>query len=169
MRNIYVISDTHLGHENILKFTGVEGHYLRGQFQNVDQMDDYIETKWNERVKQGDIVYHLGDVFFGPKERFEERFKRFHGLKRLVVGNHDDVPYLVRTGFFQKVTMWRIFKEHGIVLSHVPLHRDSIKAGLVNVHGHIHEKQSPEGPYVNVSCEKIDYTPVHIEELAHKA
>ena len=73
-RNIWVISDSHLGHENILKFTdSATGNPVRGHlFDNIDQMDEYMLEKWNSVVKEGDIVYHLGDVLMGCKERLSD-------------------------------------------------------------------------------------------------
>jgi calcineurin-like phosphoesterase family protein len=74
-KDIWVISDTHLSHENILKFTDSDtGDLIRGHlFDNVDQMDEFILEKWNSTIKEGDIVYHLGYVFIGRKERFERQ------------------------------------------------------------------------------------------------
>ena len=73
-RDIWIISDTHLLHENILKFKdGATGNLVRGnKFSNVNEMDEFILEKWNSVVKPGDIVYHLGDVFIGDKEKFKK-------------------------------------------------------------------------------------------------
>jgi calcineurin-like phosphoesterase family protein len=87
--------------------------------------------------------------------------------------------------------MWRMFPEFGLLLTHVPVHKSSLKRQwvsredynffeywwrrykfrnktMLNVHGHIHQNPSPEGPYRNVSVEAINYTPVNIEELRIK-
>jgi calcineurin-like phosphoesterase family protein len=40
----------------------------------------------------------------------------------------------------------------------------SMGRALGNAHGHIHEKPSPPGPYLNVSVESINYTPISLEE-----
>lgn len=86
---------------------------------------------------------------------------KFNGSKRLIVGNHDDIPFLSSGGFFKKVMMWRMFPEHEIMLSHVPLHMSSLYRGkdqtapMFNVHGHIHTMPSPEGPYRCVCVEQI--------------
>ena len=182
-RNIWVVSDTHIGHENILKFKdSTTGNLIRGHlFSNVNEMDEYILEKWNSVVKPGDIVYHLGDVMICDKERFKKMWPKFHGSKRLIVGNHDDIKFLSSGGFFQKVQMWRMFPEFGLMLSHVPLHESNLlrlvdKSGaypddcttLKNLHGHIHQNPSPKGPYQNMSVEVIDYTPINIEELRVK-
>lgn len=183
MRDTWVISDTHLFHTNILKFTDSNtGKLVRGdRFDNVDQMNECMLENWNSVVKQGDIVYHLGDVVMGDHDQFKKLWPKFNGSKRLIVGNHDDIKFLSTGGFFQKVLMWRMWPEFGLMFSHVPLHESSllrltVRDGkypedcetLLNVHGHIHQNPSPEGPYRNVSVEAIDYTPINIEELRVK-
>ena len=181
-RDIWIISDTHFQHENILKFTDRDGNLVRGHlFKDVDEMDEHMIERWNSVVKQGDIVYHLGDVVMGSREWFKRNWPRLNGSKRLIVGNHDDIPFLSSGGFFKKVSMWRMFPEFGLMLSHVPLHPSNLlrlaeRSGtwpddcetLLNLHGHIHQNLSPEGPYRNMSVEAINYTPVNIEELRVK-
>jgi calcineurin-like phosphoesterase family protein len=179
MKDIWLISDTHFHHENILKFIDSNGNLIRGaKFSSVKEMDEFMLEKWNSVVKPGDLVYHLGDVMMGPKEMFKSFFSKLHGKKRLVVGNHDDIKFLSGGGFFEKVLMWRMFPEFGLLLSHAPLHESSLRRGspddptvpmLINCHGHIHHRSSPSGPYRCVCVEHIDYTPVHIETLAAEA
>ena len=181
-KDIWVVSDTHFRHKNILKFTDSNtGEFIRPGFADVDEMDEHMIERWNSVVKPGDIVYHLGDVVMGDKEWFKQNWPRLNGGKRLIVGNHDDIKFLAGGGFFSKVLMWRMFPEFGLMFSHVPLHVSNLlqlakKGGkypedcetMLNVHGHIHQNSSPEGPYCNVSVEAIDYTPVNIEELRIK-
>lgn len=183
-RNIWVISDTHFMHRNILKFVDSNtGKLVRGdKFKSVDEMNSYMIEKWNSVVKPGDKVYHLGDVFIGDRDEFKTLWPKLNGSKRLIVGNHDDIKFLSSGGFFQKVHMWRIFPEFGLIMSHVPMHTSSMTRHvdrsksylegsevMYGVHGHIHQNKSPEGPYRNVSVEVIDYTPVNIEDLAQEA
>jgi calcineurin-like phosphoesterase family protein len=174
-RDIWIVSDTHFGHANILNFTDSNtGLKVRPEFDTVEQMNECMIENWNSVVKQGDIVYHLGDVLFGDKENFKVMWPKLKGSKRLIVGNHDDIPFLASGGFFKKVLMWRMFPEFGLLMSHVPLHENSLWRGkdqdkqMVNVHGHIHQNPSPEGPYKCVCVEQINYTPVNIEELRIK-
>lgn len=167
-RNYWVISDTHFGHENILKFRDKEGSYFRGDlFQDVDHMNEVMIQNWNSVVKSGDRVYHLGDVFFGSKDNFKKIWPRLNGSKSLIVGNHDDIKFLSSGGFFRKVEMWKVFKDFNCILSHVPLHESSLGRGScnLNIHGHIHQNPSPVGPYKCVSVEQINYTPLNLEEL----
>ena len=168
MRNIWLYSDPHLLHKHILTFKNSKGDLMR-PFSNVDEMNEFILEKHNSVVKDGDIVYCLGDVFFGDKDEFSKLWNRFNGSKRLIVGNHDDVKFLAKGNFFKKINMWRMFTEFGLLLTHVPVNYLSIpfKDGIQfkNIHGHTHDKSSPEGNYQSVCLEVIDYTPVNIEEV----
>lgn len=182
MRDIWVTSDTHFGHTNILRFTDAGGQLVRPGFTSVDDMNQTMVDRWNSVVRPGDIVYHLGDVFFGDKAAFQSLWARLNGRKRLIVGNHDDIKYLSSGGFFSEVLMWRMFTEFGLLLTHVPVHPSNLRVlvaegdyeegdvgtvqkTFLNVHGHIHQNASPPGPYRCVCVEQTDYTPVHIETL----
>lgn len=167
-RNIWVISDTHFNHENIIG-------YSNRPFKDVDHMNEHMIEKWNSVVKPGDKIYHLGDVYMGDGDRMAKIFPRLNGKKRLILGNHDDLKRPmgpIKLGeVFQKIYLFRCFKEFGLMLTHVPVHESSIVRageGAINVHGHIHEKASPKGPYKCVCVEQIDYTPVNIEDLRVK-
>jgi len=176
MRDIWVISDTHFQHTNILTFKESEtGKLVRGHlFDNVDQMDECMMDNWNSVVKPGDLVYHLGDVFFGNKETFIKKWKLLNGSKRLVLGNHDDAKFFVKHELVTKVVVWREFHEHGLLLSHVPLDPSGLlrkryytgpQKRLLNVHGHIHQNPSPTEHHKCVCVEQINYTPVNLEDL----
>jgi calcineurin-like phosphoesterase family protein len=171
-RNIWISSDLHLQHSNILTFIDYQGQKVR-EFDDVKQMNDHLLYRHNSVVKPGDIWYNLGDVFFGDKEEFKRLWPKFHGKKRLIVGNHDDITFLSSGGFFSKVQMWRQFPEFGLIMTHVPIHESSMYRGkdksapMLNIHGHIHRLSSPTYMHYNVSVEAlINYTPIHIEDLA---
>jgi calcineurin-like phosphoesterase family protein len=137
-------------------------------------MNETIIQRWNEVVRPGDKVYHLGDVVMGTNQEdwMKRHWPRLMGQKRLIVSNHDNIKMLASGGFFAKVDVWRVFREYGIILSHIPLHDSSLLRGaedgksMLNVHGHIHQNPSPKGPYHCVCVEQTDYRPVHIEDLA---
>lgn len=167
MKEIWVISDTHFGHENIIK-------YCDRPFSSVYDMNQTMLENWNKLVKDGDHVWHLGDVYFpgGFQHEDENRssvawnfFKLLKGKKRLVLGNHDNGKNQLLQHFFEKIVLWRDFKEFGLLLTHIPLHPNHIIRDRVNVHGHIHNQKSPDGPYINVCVEHHHYAPINIEEL----
>lgn len=166
-RDIWVVSDTHFGHDNIIS-------YCNRPFANAEIMDENLIENWNNVVKDGDIVYHLGDVYFGVNGR--DALSKLKGRKRLILGNHDDGKDQFLQKSFQKIAVWRMFPEFGLLLTHVPVHESSLerweagelKSKFINVHGHIHDKDSPSEFHRNVSVEKINYTPINIEELRVK-
>lgn len=163
MRNIFIVSDTHFGHSNILNFTDSEtGNKIRPEFSCVEEMNEVMVDRWNSVVHDEDIVYHLGDVYFGDGHKVLNRLK---GRKRLILGNHDNGKASYLQCNFQKVLMWRMFPEFNCVLTHVPIHESSLYKVDYNLHGHIHQQKSPSPRHINCCVEVQDYTPKHIEEL----
>ena len=136
-------------------------------------MDELMIENWNSVVRPQDKVYHLGDVYMG---RNESGFQyRLNGHKRLILGNHDNGKDQTLQKMFDKIDVWRMFPEFGLLLTHVPVHESALYRGstrneespkkLLNVHGHIHEKPSPSVDHRCVFVEQINYTPINIEEL----
>jgi calcineurin-like phosphoesterase family protein len=161
--NIFLVSDTHFGHANILRFTGKDGDYLR-HFSSVEEMDEHMVEKWNSVVRPQDKVYHLGDVAMAKSSI--ATVGRCNGHKRLVRGNHDDHALKLYLPFFEEVYGTRLLDR--LLLSHIPVHPESIGKAVANVHGHVHNNVPAlhYGPkYFNVSVEVIDYTPVSLEDL----
>lgn len=78
---IFFTADTHFGHANILKLCG-------RPFATIEEMNDVMIGKWNNRVKGTDMVYIVGDMFFRCSDA-ETILKQLKGKKRLVIGNHD--------------------------------------------------------------------------------
>lgn len=119
-KDIWVISDTHFNHYNIV-------HRFGRPFESVNHMNEHMIERWNSVVKPGDKVYHLGDFAMGPKDEHYKFITRLNGKKRLIVGNHDDVKHL--SPYFQKVYMWRQWREFGLLMTHVPVHPSTLGEG----------------------------------------
>lgn len=174
--NIFFISDTHFGHEKTCTtFKREDGTPLR-PFANAQEMDEEMVKRWNEVVKDGDKVYHLGDVVMSKKHI--TTMLRLNGSKRLILGNHDLLGVREYLKYFKEVYAIRVLED--VTLTHVPLHPESItQRWKTNVHGHTHANNmyrnrhySAHGPdreldplYYNVSVEQIDYRPIEFSEL----
>lgn len=152
---IFVISDTHFSHENIIGYCG-------RPFADAAEMDEALVARWNTVVKPQDHVYHLGDV--AMKKPALDIVKRLNGHKRLVFGNHDiyEAKHYISAGF-EKVMGMRVLD--GLIFTHVPIHPGSMGRFRANVHGHVHNSESLTLPYVNVSVEVINYTPIALEAI----
>ena len=162
MSKIYIISDTHFGHENILRFRDSKTNELIRNFSDIHDMNEQIVQRWNAVVTEEDIVYHLGDVYFGKGWEVLERLK---GRKRLILGNHDNAKSEHLQKYFQKILMWRMFPEYNCLLTHVPVHESSLFKVQYNLHGHIHQQASPTERHINCSVEVQDYMPRLITDL----
>ena len=161
MSKIYVISDTHFGHNNILNFVAEDGSKVR-TFHDIYHMDEFIVDRWNTIVNDDDIIYHLGDVYFGQGHKVLPRLK---GRKRLILGNHDNGKDQNLHKHFQKILMWRMFPEYNCLLTHVPVHHSALFKIKWNLHGHIHQNPSPSPEHINCCVEVQDYMPKLITDL----
>jgi len=160
MANLFVISDTHFGHANILNFKQEDGSPVRS-FSCVEEMDQHMVDRWNSVVRPQDHVYHLGDV--AMRKQDIATVDRCNGHLRLVRGNHDIFPTKEYLKFFDEIYGVRVLD--GMILSHIPIHPESLGRFKVNIHGHIHGSPAYGPRYFNVSVEAIDYTPVSLEDL----
>lgn len=166
MNNIFYISDTHFNHSNILNFTDSKtGLKIRPNFSCVKEMNEILIQNWNSIVKPQDKIYHLGDVIFGPNSEYDKILSRLNGKKRLIVGNHDNLKDNNLLKFFPKIMLWRLFKEHDFLCSHVPIFQGEIRKAKFNVHGHIHQNDDVSSIHLNISVEKTNFFPVSIEEI----
>lgn len=164
MAEKFFISDTHFFHANILKFVGNDGNVIR-PFNDVTEMNEYMIQKWNNVVGVNDKVYHLGDVTFKYDKSFNELMSRLKGQKRLILGNHDKIKGTELLRWFEKVELWKGFKEGDFTITHIPLRLESLRDGNFNVHGHIHQNKMDDPHYINVCVEQRNYTPVHYDEI----
>lgn len=162
MSRIFIISDTHFGHENILKFRDSNTNELIRNFSDIHDMNEHMVQRWNAIVNDDDIVYHLGDVYFGKGWEVLERLK---GRKRLILGNHDNGKDQKLQKYFQKILLWRMFPEYNCLLTHVPIHESGMYKVHYNLHGHIHQQKSPTDRHINCSVEVQDYMPRLITDL----
>ena len=152
---IFITSDTHFNHKNIIE-------YASRPFKSIEEMNEEIIKRWNNKVENGDIVIHLGDFGMGTKNEIIKLKNKLNGTIILLRGNHDHKATR-EAGFLVVKGSLEIEK---FILSHSPLSKNEIPKGFINVHGHIHEKESMNG--INVSIEKTNYEPVELEELKHK-
>ena len=153
MAKTFLISDTHFGHTNIIK-------YCDRPFANVDEMDAALIKNWNSVVGPQDKVYHLGDVTLSAKKMWI--MDHLNGTKILIKGNHDIFPLKVYTPYFKDIRATH--ELGGYILSHVPVHDSQKYRFDGNIHGHTHEKSLPDPWYYNISVEQINYTPITLEQ-----
>lgn len=160
--NIWLISDTHFGHKNILTFRRKDGTPLRPH-SSIEEHDQCLIDNWNRVVGKSDKVYHLGDVGFFNVTRFDQVFSQLNGTKVLIKGNHDILKAEQWLRHFKDIRAYHMLDK--VLLAHVPVHPLSLDRWRGQVHGHLHDNDVGDSRYFNVSCEKINYTPINFEEV----
>lgn len=159
MTNVFFTSDHHFGHQAIIDFES-------RPFSGANEMDEFMIAAWNETVRPGDRVFHLGDFSFLNKEKTSEILASLHGYKTLILGNHDrgrSRKWWLEAGF-QEVSEHGLIYREFFLLTHEPLYMNR-HMPYVNVHGHIHGQKYEGKQHFNVSVEHWEYKPISFEAM----
>lgn len=168
MSRTFLISDTHFGHQGVCNFLRDDNTKLR-PWDNSEAMDEDLVKNWNSVVGKTDRVYHLGDVVINRKAL--KTLSRLNGRKVLIKGNHDIFKMSEYAEHFDDIRAYHVLED--CVLSHVPMHPDTLYRWNHNIHGHLHHRRVLKDgivdiKYYNVSVECIDYTPIEWNFLKQK-
>lgn len=166
---IWFTADYHLGHANIIK-------YCHRPFKDLDEMNKTITRNHNSRVKEDDIIYHIGDFCFknsliirgeGDNKKAITYEHFLNGKIIHILGNHDK-----NNSVKDKILSATLFyHNHNILLTHIPpMHEAEIPDFCDIVFcGHVHEKWEitylNDIPIVNVGVDVWKFMPVNINEI----
>ena len=162
MSKIYVISDTHFNHKNIIE-------YSHRPFSSVGEMNKTMIDNWNKIVTDEDYVYFLGDFCLGGRENIKKFGLQLKGHKILITGNHD----FSKKELYEEAGFETVYKKKAIVyfekwdktihFSHkrVP-NKDTV---YLNLYGHVHDKPEDDELHKCVCVELHNYTPVLLEHF----
>lgn len=171
MAKTWLVSDRHLWHDNIIK-------YCKRPFKDGAEMTEALRTYHNELVKDGDLVYDLGDVTMMRHKRQEQMLideqLKWNGRWHLFLGNHDhfDTDVYLKAGFKRILGTGQWFAN--MWMGHFPVHPQSMGRGVACVHGHTHDWPdfdpviTSDGlikPYFNISIERTNYRPIELDDL----
>jgi len=164
---IYVISDSHLGHNKIISLCGRPGNFEQLIFDSFSEIED------------NSLLIHLGDFCFKDLKNWHNLLKEFNFRKVLVKGNHDQKSkmWYMENGWDLCVDMfaWRMNGKR-FLFSHKPL---CIGENEYNIHGHLHFPVSEsEGfrfdgtdlrcltkHHYLVSSELLNYKPILLDKI----
>jgi calcineurin-like phosphoesterase family protein len=179
MPSVFLVSDTHFGHAGVCRFTRDDGVTKLRPWTDPDEMDEAMVKAWNETVKPTDKVYHLGDVVINRKAM--KTLYRLNGDKVLIRGNHDIFRDEEYREHFRELRAYHVM--NGMILSHIPVHEESLGRFGVNIHGHLHSNRvkKPRGydtktgtmlysdeidpRYHCVCVEQTDFRPILFEDV----
>lgn len=169
---IYFTADEHHGHRNIIKFCA-------RPFTSLNHMTEELVRRHNEVVKPGDLVYHIGDMFWRTYglQAAVDTMDRLNGTHFYILGNHCELfefP-LLREKFVwvrdrAKITAVEGPKM-GIVLDHYAGRVwNKSHNGSWQLYGHTHAVLDEE-PFLlscDVGVDAWNYYPVSIEQIREK-
>lgn len=205
-RNVFVTSDLHFGHENILSYEKSRIENLidtkfgewyasvgcpvlvspddeielmkRYRHDIIKEHDKHLIENWNSVVKDGDLVYIIGDLSYRNGEATNNYLQQMNGDKILIRGNHDHM--FLDDHKFDKTLIKEIYdykelkyKKNMIILFHYPIMVwNKQHKGTIHLYGHIHSnkttshpaKYSVENSY-NVGVDVNDYKPVRLDSF----
>jgi len=125
-------------------------------------MNREMRFRWNLTVLDEDIVIHLGDIALCNIVELCRLRNSLHGTIIIIKGSHDrSKKQLAEAGFIVGSNPMYIGR---YILSHVPLTGSQIPKGMINIHGHIHEKQTT-GDRINICVEHTNYYPVLLKHV----
>lgn len=157
---VWFTGDTHFGHANIIRFCD-------RPFATKEEMDEALIANYNECVKPGDTVYHLGDFSFARDPG--RVFRRLNGNKHLILGNHDwkrlrELKGL-SWGWIKDVYNLRV-GDTKIWLAHFA-HRvwPAGHHGAIHLYGHSHGSLKDFGRSTDVGVDAWEYYPVHLDKI----
>ena len=165
----WIWSDLHLGDETCREA-------WERPFPSVLAMNRHLLAEWRRCVRPTDTIICLGDVTVGPPvAAVDGALAALPGDKVLVVRNHEFVnnfPGAKDYGFEAAYPTVVCDSNPALLLTHEPL--DTVPAGCVNVHGHLHGTHARSNArrsrrHLNVNVELVGYRPVHLTELAATA
>lgn len=161
MGRTWVYSDPHFHHQNICKFTNFDGSKTRPWDNAVEMNEDMIRW-YNELVDDKDRVYILGDVAFSAA-KIRETVPRLKGRKVLVPGNHEPVKMRKYFDVFDDVRGYVVKK--GFIMSHIPIHEQSLSRWKLNIHGHLHNNQIEDDRYFCACVERTNFRPILLDDI----
>ena len=179
MPAVFLVSDTHFGHTGVCRFTRNDGVTKLRPWDDPDEMDEAMVKAWNDCVRPNDKVYHLGDVVINRKAL--KTIGRLNGDKVLIRGNHDIFRDDEYREYFRELRAYHVM--NGCILSHIPLHVESLGRFGVNIHGHLHANRvkkirgvdvrtgeilysnEPDVRYHCVCVEQTDFAPILLEDV----
>lgn len=161
---IWVTSDHHFGHKNIIK-------YCNRPFQTVEEMRDEMVERWNSVVSDGDVVFHLGDVSLGRIDYVSDTLKSLKGHKVLIYGNHDQKSLRESNIWDIRMPDYQLeYSGFTVNMRHHPWEQDrELDKNNIWLHGHSHGALGTfHDGQIDVGVDSWNYTPVDMDVIVEQ-
>lgn len=167
INKIWFTADLHLLHPKIVT--------ICGRPVSVEEHDQWIINRINEKVAKEHQLYILGDVSMGSKTKTELLLSQIKCKnKYLILGNHDG--NLENSKMFVNISQIKDFTFSSasypnihIVLCHYPIASFNRKVhGSWHLYGHTHARFDNKGLSFDVGVDAQNYYPISLEEVMDK-
>ena len=174
---IFFTSDTHFGHDNIIRF-------CNRPFKDLNEMNYKLIENWNSVVGPDDVVFHLGDFAWGGAPLWRSIRSQLNGHIVLVIGNHDvkNLKQTAANDLFDAVVpqLQLTIEGRSVYLNHYPFlayggaYRGD--SAVWQLFGHVHTHDGGNGKddermkylfptQYDVGVDNNNFTPVSWEEI----
>ncbi|PKL70566.1 MAG: hypothetical protein CVV30_04230 [Methanomicrobiales archaeon HGW-Methanomicrobiales-1] len=159
--DLFVISDLHLGHANIIRYCSRP--FL---FSDPGEMDRVLIANWNSVISETGRAYFLGDFRYGAHAQVADYYReQLQGNITFIAGNHDGTD-------LDAIPCSELdYQGFSFLLIHDPANAPADFKGWV-IHGHHHNNDLHHYPFINflerrinVSAEVIGYVPISLREI----
>lgn len=157
---VFFTADTHFSHARIIEL-------CKRPFSSVEEMDETMVTRWNERVKPEDTVYHLGDFTLKGADVAEKFTSRLNGTIHLIWGNHDRQVVRGMSRWDTSNPYMEIWaKPRNLTLCHYAMRVwNGSHHGALMLYGHSHGTLSGNSQSLDVGMDAWDFRPVTLDEI----
>ncbi len=165
----FFTSDTHFGHENIMKYCRrtkfmtpeeialldasdrgeIDQRAVRISDASIDRMNRAMIDNINAVVGEKDALYHIGDAFWGHEYDFAKSIRDQIRCQNIhhIWGNHDEPEVVNLFASSEKYAEVTVEKQR-IFLCHYPMRAwDKSHKGVWSLYGHVHGKLWDEDRY----------------------
>lgn len=167
-QKIYLISDTHFDHSNIIDYCN-RPFRRPNKSRDVESMNRTIVSNWNRTVGQNDIVFFLGDLVYGRGSKSPGYWlSRLNGWKIMIRGSHDSRIRGTRNIY--------VLNHNGMrfMLVHDPNYVKNWNGWIIHGHKHTDDRGNCPNRYpfinghnktINVNVELVGYRPVNLDYI----
>lgn len=174
MADIFITSDEHFGHENIIEF-------CQRPFKSVEEQTETIIERFNKKVPNNPNIttIHVGDMFWQTMTTEEALaiLSRLHGGHAFIYGNHDEL--IEKSPSLRERFKWIVgrnkesgsriihWNKHEITLNHYAMHVwNRSHKGSWMLFGHSHGELQVRGKSFDIGVDSHNFEPWSLEEIA---
>lgn len=168
--SVWFTSDLHLLHPKVVRYSN--------RPIDVEEHDEWIIARINEKVKKTDTLYILGDISLKSKSNVLYLLQKINCENiHFIEGNHDDEAFIKNVdNFFTSTSQikdlsynFEKFGEVKISLCHYPLLRwNKQRHGAIHLHGHDHNEYIDMADTLDIGVDAQNYYPISLRDVILK-